>query len=117
MYTKEETLNLANLGDGAAVELFEAELNKVLKNIMDPNTDAKQSRSITMKVTFKPDENRDLATVDLSVGSRLSGSKAFLTKVLFGKDVRGKVEVREFENNQPSMFEKGKVIPIGERSE
>ena len=36
MFTKEEALTLANLGDGAAVELFDTELSKVLKNIMDP---------------------------------------------------------------------------------
>lgn len=118
MHTKEETLTLENLGDGAAVELFEAELEKVSKNIMDPNTEAKAARSITLKVSFKPDENRDLATVGVSVQANLAGSKSFLTKVVFGKDVHGRVEAREFETGQPSMFDgKGKVIPIGERSE
>ena len=118
MYTKEETLTLANLGEGAAVELFEAELEKVSKNILDPNTEAKAPRSITLKVSFKPDENRDLATVDVSVGAKLAGSKSFLTKVVFGKDVRGRVEAREFETGQSSMFDgKDNVVPIGERSE
>ena len=77
MYTKEETLTLENLGNGAAVELFDEALEKVLKNIMDPNTDPKAERSITMKVTFKPDENRDMAPVTLRSPQNWQGAKRF----------------------------------------
>ena len=113
MHTKEEVLNLANIGDGAAMEMFDLELRRILKNIMDPNTEPKAHREIVLKVKFRPDEERDLAAVDVAVSSKLAGSRAFLTRVIFGKDHRGRVEAREFETGQQSLFENnGKVIPM-----
>ena len=47
-------INIGNICDGALVEAFEVELAKVIKNIMDPNTEAKAKRSITMTVDFHP---------------------------------------------------------------
>jgi len=80
---------------------------------MDPNTEPKASREIVLKVNFKPDEDRDLAAVGVAVTSRLAGSKAFMTKVIFGKDPRGRVEAREFETGQQSLFEdSANVIPM-----
>jgi len=35
MHTKEELMSLANIGDGAAMEMFDVELGRVLKNIQD----------------------------------------------------------------------------------
>ena len=49
MHTNEEKLTLSNLGNGAAVELFGIELRRVLKDVMDPNTDPKAVREITLK--------------------------------------------------------------------
>ena len=46
MYTAEEKINLSNLGNGAAKELFERELDRVLKDILDPNTEATAQREI-----------------------------------------------------------------------
>lgn len=113
MHTKEDVLSLANIGDGAAVEMFNLELGRILKNIMDPNTEPKAYREIVLKVKFRPDEERDLASVDVTVSSKLAGSRAFMTKVIVGKDSRGRVEAREFETGQQSLFEnKGNVIPM-----
>ena len=115
MYTKDETLTLANLGDGAALEKFNAELEKVFADIMDPNTEATEPRSITMKIIFKPDEERETRAHcpagEIAIG-RIQG---VYDKVMFGKDVRGRVEAREMVSGQMDMFanQKGKVTPIG----
>lgn len=53
-----EKLSLVNLGGGAAVEMFDEALEKVLENILDPNTEAKTKRVITLKMTISPAENR-----------------------------------------------------------
>ena len=104
MFTKDETVTLANLGGGAALELFNAELEKVLENITDPNTDPKAVRSITLKVTIKPDETRDLGDVGIQATSNLAGSRAYVTRLIFGRNQKGGAEAREFET-QRTMFD------------
>lgn len=119
MYTSEESLNLNNLGNGAAAELFEKELDRVLKDILDPNTEATAQREISLKVAFKPDDDRDLGATGIKVTSKLAGSRVFVTKVAFGRDKSGKVEAREVFSGQQTLFgEEGekKVVPINETS-
>ena len=52
-----ERLTLATLCEGAVQEKVDRALEKVAKNILDPNTDPGKKRSITLKITMKPDEN------------------------------------------------------------
>jgi hypothetical protein len=112
MKTKEETVTLDNIGGGAAAQLFEVEWKKVLKDIMDPNTDPKAERAITIKVTIKPDENRDLCVIGVSVKPKLSGTKAFLTTAFLGME-NGRPEAREIENKQANLFDKnGNIASI-----
>lgn len=112
MHTKDETVNLENIGGGAAMELFDVEWRRVLKDIMDPNTDPKAERSITVKITVKPDENRDLGIIGISVKPKLAGTKEFLTKAFFGIE-EGKPEAREIENRQETLFDrKGRIASI-----
>lgn len=112
MKTKDEVMNLSNIGGGAAMEIFDLELAKVLRNIMDPNTDPKAIREIVIKVRFRPDDDRDLGAVEVVGGSKLEGNKGFMTKVCFGRDSSGRFEAREFETGQQTLFTKGNVVPI-----
>ena len=43
MESNKEQISLANLKGGAALELFDFELQNVLENIMDPNTKAEEA--------------------------------------------------------------------------
>ena len=43
----EKQVTLENLGHGAAMEMFQAELRNVVANIVDPNTRAEAVRSMT----------------------------------------------------------------------
>jgi len=115
MYTSDDKLSLQNLGNGAATELFEKELDRVLKDIMDPNTEATAAREINLKVVFKPDEERDLGATGIKVTSKLAGSKVFVTKVAFGRASDGKMEAREVFSGQKTLFDddgQEKVTPI-----
>lgn len=59
----EVKLNLDTLQGGAARELFEIELQKVLRNIADPNTKPDAVRKLTLEVTIKPNEKRSMLYV------------------------------------------------------
>ena len=97
-------VTLDTIGSGALVELFDAELARVLENIQDPNTDAKRKRIITVKVTFAPSENRDLADVNLTCGSKLAGIKTVGTRLYVGKS-RGKLIAVENDPRQTTLFD------------
>lgn len=65
----DERLTLATLCGGAVQEKVDRALEKVAKNILDPNTDPGKKRSITLKITMKPDEKD---TEDVEVNADVS---------------------------------------------
>jgi len=66
-----DQISLINLGGGAAVEKFQIELNQVLANIMDVNTD-EGKREIVLKVEFKPSRDRDACDIRIHCKSKLA---------------------------------------------
>lgn len=59
-------LNVSTLSGGALVERIQDEISKAIANITDPNTPAKKARTVTMKMTIKPNEQRNMAEVSVS---------------------------------------------------
>ena len=115
MFTAEEGITLDNLGDGAMKELFQVELDRVLKDILDLNTEAKAVREVNIKVVFKPDEERDLGATGIKVTSKLAGSRIFATRVSFGRNAQGQAEAKEVFSGQQSWIDgngEEKVIPM-----
>ena len=100
-----ETVSLSTLGGGAAVQLFQAELQKVLDNIVDENTKPDAMREVTLKVKIKPDVDRDYGQVSISCVSKLAPMAPFGTNFFIGKQ-RGKGVAREHNPKQAGLFEK-----------
>jgi hypothetical protein len=115
--SREQIISLTTICNGAAVELFDHELQKVVANIADVNTSPKASREIVIKVTIKPDEGRQLGFASLNVSSKLAGTKPVESKPLYFGKVDGKPVAVTQNYAQPSMFddaEKSNVQPIRE---
>ncbi|MBY2477372.1 hypothetical protein KWV16_10805, partial [Clostridioides difficile] len=90
---------LEKFAGGVLKEKFNTELQKVLDNIADPNTDFKKTRKISLEIVFKANEDRDLAEVDIKSKATIVEAKATTTKVFIGRDLEtGKVEASEFKN-------------------
>ena len=68
-------INLENLANGAAEELFQRELKEVVKNITDPNTDPKEVRKIVLTIAIQPDEKREMAAMNIKCSAKLAGIK------------------------------------------
>ena len=77
-------VTLLSLGYGAAEELFNQELDKVLRNIADPNTRAIEVRRIQLDVKIKPSADRSYAEVEMKASSKLAGHKVFTTAIHVG---------------------------------
>jgi hypothetical protein len=88
---QEKGVSLETIANGAVVERFNDELLKVLENIQDPNTDATAARTITLKVTLKPSEDRDMAGVDISCTSKTAAPVTIGTKLFLGVGPQGAI--------------------------
>lgn len=102
MYTNEDIVTLENIGNGAAIELFNRELAAVLENILDVNTSETAKRSITLKIDIKPASDRGMGAVDISCKSTLAPTHSFQTKLFFGRDKNGPKAV-EYDPKQPFL--------------
>lgn len=111
-----EQVTLTTLGRGAAEELFQRELDRVIGNITDLNTPWKTKRTITLKVAFSPDENRETADVEVICTSKIPAAKGAKTTVFYGIGPEGPV-VREHSTTQGRLdfeqdLKKAKVSPL-----
>lgn len=86
-----DRLNLAEMAQGAFMEQFHRELGQVLENISDPNTDPKKARKITLSMTLKPDENREVVTVETQSKSTLVPPKPLGTTIIIDRESDGSV--------------------------
>ena len=88
-------LEMANV---AVQEQLANETGKLLRNIFDPNTEAKAVRTLTIKLTFKPDENRESVSVSSKCESKLAANKPIET-TLFIDDRDGAPTAVEYARN------------------
>lgn len=65
-------ISILDLKGGAIVEKVNCEVEKVLRNILDPNTDGKKKRQIKVTIDFIPTEDRESVTVKSTVSSTLA---------------------------------------------
>jgi len=109
----EQIVSLKNLSGGAAIELFDIELAKVVADIGDINTSGKVVREINLKVRIAPDEGREQALVSVECKSKLAGRRGVGTKIFFGQvgGVGERVAV-EADLNQKNLFDKKPNEPL-----
>jgi len=68
-------VTLETLNNGAAMDLFDLELERVMQNIQDENTNPEAVREITLKISMKPNEERSLVATAVSCKSKLAPTK------------------------------------------
>ncbi len=110
-------VSLPTIAGGAAVELFDEELRKVLANISDVNTDPRKARTITLRVKFVPNDTRDLASVVVASEVKLAPVKPAGVVVYFGK-LGGRAVAVETDPRQAGLFDaprEGNVVPLNQK--
>lgn len=96
--------NLSELNDGAAQEQIDKELEKIMKNILDLDTEAKLKRKLTITVDFVPDDSRRVITTDVQVKSTLAPQERTTTTMLAGRDIdTGFIEAQELKSHVPGQ--------------
>ena len=107
-------IELQNIQNGAVLDLFEEELRKVLANIEDENTVANAERSITIKVSIKPDKTRRTGEVKSQVSSTLAKVKPAESFLFFDRDEAGKFSAYADDPGPelPGISENPKIMPF-----
>lgn len=104
MSNKKIDLPLSELANGAVQEKLDYELQKVFANIHDPNTKAKDKRSITIKLEFQPDDKRQTISVTSDFTTKLANVEGVSTIILTGRDLKsGTVEAHELKSRIPGQ--------------
>lgn len=92
-------LDLNTLGGGAAFELFQAELERVLENVLDPNTEATDKREVQLVVTIKPTAERTEGVVLVRAKSKLAATRGAGGTIFVGRK-RGQAVATTFNPKQ-----------------
>lgn len=96
-------INLDKFAEGALAEKVNMELQKVMENINDPNTEANKARKVVITLTLKPDEKREIIATTVDTKSTLVPSKGVATTMLLGTDSTGRVIGRELASGSPGQ--------------
>jgi hypothetical protein len=94
MQTEKQFLSLLNLMGGAAIERFDREFTKAVKNVQDPNTSPRTARKVTLSVTIKPNEDRNIGSLTIECKSQIAPPRPLSTAVAMGQE-GGKAVARE----------------------
>ena len=106
-------LTIESLAGGGAVELFHRELDRVLANIQDPNTEAKEVRAVILQLRIKPTQDRESGVVSVQCRSKLAPPQPLVNQVFMGRR-DGKLVAVTHDPKQSTLFDQGSsdVVPI-----
>lgn len=106
-------ISLDRFRGGAVLERFNMEMARIAQNIMDPNTNPEKSRTLTLKLTFKPDKSRQGIKISIDSNVSLAPHLADETMMLIGQDLRtGRIEMREIDDSNNVISFQGESIPV-----
>lgn len=109
-----KNVTIETMSEGAAIERANLELDRVLKNILDKNTDPTAAREVVLKIKFKPNTGRNAAEVTIQATSKLAPVTGHNTQLYIGEDLSGKPECTEI--FQADLFpEHNKISPLDRR--
>ena len=97
---------------GAIAEITDYEVERVVANIMDPNTAAKAKRKITITLTFTPDDYRQQIGMDAQAKTSLvpvqpvRGGGLLLAEMT--PQVPGQVDMDGVESPEPAIARVGR---------
>lgn len=109
---KQTKVPILDMAKGALAEEVSVQLGKVAENLLDPNTDYKKTRRLTVTLDFVTDESREITRVTATTAVKLVPSKPVSTQLTFGADKNGELCAVELTKNHPGQMDlAGNVEP------
>lgn len=102
--TKDDVLAITTIEGGAVLTKAQIELNKILENILDPNTTL-DARKLKIDLKFKPNADRDMVDISIDCSSQLAKDAPITSKAVIGTNGKGKAEAHEIFRQEQMGFE------------
>lgn len=105
--------SLSDLMDGGVEERFNDALDKVWKNVYDPNTNPTSPREVVLKVKIKPNERRDACDFNVDVFPKLAPPIPLTQTVMLQLNGDGSVTATERTEQIPGQMNmEGEESPL-----
>lgn len=101
---KNINLPIQELAEGQLQKRLDYGLKKIFENIHDEKTDATAARTLTLKIKFTPDKNRENVAVESSVNTNLANVIGIATHVVTGRSEHtGQIQALELKSDIPGQ--------------
>ena len=92
-----KAIELKEMVGGVLQEQFAKSFEKVIENLLNPNTPFKPTRKITIELKFTQNEHRDNVHVAVEVKEKLASQSPMETAFAIGKDLKpGEIYAEEY---------------------
>ena len=99
--------SILQMAKGAFEERVDREMDRVIDNILDPNTKATAKRKITLTVELVPDDERQTIGVSVTAKSVLAATNPVTTALFITSDSNGEMVVAEMVPQIPGQMNLG----------
>jgi len=97
-------LTMETLCGGGVIESLHHEIQNVLDNVADPNTEAKKVREVRLVIKVKPNDHRNMADVTVQASSKLIAAAPLATSIIIDKDGNRTVAAELFGGENPGQL-------------